>query len=120
MKRLSTTSPEEALATYFPGMKAFRDCQADAVRRVWRGQSTLVLMPTGTGKSLVYQLPVLASRGIGIIISPLIALMEQQAQVLRRAGATVLSLGGADAGEAQKALRNFPWSAGAGFLFISP
>jgi ATP-dependent DNA helicase RecQ len=77
-------------------------------------------MPTGMGKSLVYQLPVLASGGIGIIISPLIALMEQQAEVLRQAGATVLSLGGADAGDAQKALRNFPWSGGAGFLFVSP
>lgn len=120
MKRPYATTPEGALATFFPKMKGFRDCQADAIGRVWRGESALVLMPTGMGKSLVYQLPVLASGGIGIIISPLIALMEQQAQVLRNAGATVLSLGGADAGEAQKALRDFPWSAGAGFLFVSP
>lgn len=120
MKRSFSTTPEEALVAFFPKIRGFRDCQADAINRVWRERSSLILMPTGMGKSLVYQMPVLASGGIGIIISPLIALMQQQAQVLRQAGATVLSLGGADAGDAQRALRDFPWSSGAGFLFVSP
>lgn len=120
MKRCFATTADEALATFFPKIKGFRDCQAGAISRVWRGRSSLILMPTGMGKSLVYQVPVLASGGIGIIISPLIALMQQQSQLLRQAGATVLSLGGADAGEAQRALRGFPWADGAGFLFVSP
>lgn len=77
-------------------------------------------MPTGMGKSLIFQLPVLASGGIGIVISPLIALMQQQTERLRDLGAGVLSLGGRDALEAQQALRNFPWGDGPGFLFVSP
>lgn len=119
MPRYSTT-PKSALTTFFPGIAGFRDCQEQAIERIWAGRSSLLLMPTGMGKSLVYQLPVFASGGIGIIISPLIALMQQQAQVLRDAGANVLSLGGADSTEAQKALKAYPWSAGAGFLFVSP
>lgn len=77
-------------------------------------------MPTGTGKSLIYQLPVLASAGVGLIISPLIALMQQQAQILERLGASVLTLGGLDAQSAQGRLRAFSWVSGPAFLFISP
>jgi ATP-dependent DNA helicase RecQ len=113
-------SPDEALAKWFKDKPEFRDRQREALCRVWEGKSSLVLMPTGRGKSLVVQLPVLASGGIGVIISPLIALMEQQAQTLRGAGAAVLSLGGSDAREAQEALRRFDWAAGPSFLFVSP
>jgi len=72
------------------------------------------------GKSLIYQIPVLASEGVGIVISPLIALMQQQAEILKGLGATVLTLGGADAKSAQAGLRAFPWLNGPAFLFISP
>ena len=77
-------------------------------------------MPTGMGKSLIYQLPVLASSGVGLVISPLIALMQQQAQILERLGATVLTLGGVDAQSVQDRLRAFSWFNGPAFLFISP
>lgn len=112
-------SPEAALAEWFPGA-SFRDRQLDAVNRLQAGHSALVLMPTGMGKSLIYQLPVLASEGVGVIISPLIALMQQQAQILEGLGATVLTLGGADAQSAQASLRAFSWFNGPAFLFISP
>ena len=112
-------SPDSALARWFP-RASFRDRQRDAVHRLQAGQSALVLMPTGTGKSLIYQLPVLASEGIGLIISPLIALMQQQAKILERLGANVLTLGGADAQSAQTSMRAFSWSKGPAFLFISP
>jgi ATP-dependent DNA helicase RecQ len=113
-------SPEATLAKWFSDKPGFRDCQREAIGRVWEGKSCLVLMPTGRGKSLIYQLPVFASGGVGVIISPLIALMEQQAELLQKAGATVLSLGGSDAREAQESLRQFEWERGPGFLFISP
>ena len=120
MTAAASTQPHQALAKFFPNVAGFRDCQEEVIKRAFANRSSLVLMPTGMGKSLTYQLPVLASGGVGIIVSPLIALMQQQAQVLRDAGANVLSLGGADAAEAQRALRSFPWSDGAGFLFVSP
>jgi ATP-dependent DNA helicase RecQ len=120
MKTHFSMSPKQALAKWFPNAPGFRDRQNEAIERVWGGQSILVLMPTGMGKSLIYQLPVLASSGIGIVISPLIALMQQQAQILREAGAEVLSLGGRDALDAQVAVSRFPWGKGPGFLFISP
>ncbi len=110
----------EALRTFFPEVPRFRDCQEQAIDRIWAGRSSLVLMPTGMGKSLVYQLPVFASEGVAIIISPLIALMQQQAGTLRQMGANALSLGGADASEAQRALKSFAWADGTGFLFVSP
>lgn len=112
-------SPEAALTRWFPGA-SFRDRQLDAVRRLQAGHSALVLMPTGIGKSLIYQLPVLASEGVGLVISPLVALMQQQAQILEQLGATVLTLGGADAQSAQARLRAFSWFNGPSFLFISP
>src|SRR5579884_389134 len=120
MKSRFVCSPEQALAKWFPKTAGFRDRQKDAVDRVWAGRSSLVLMPTGTGKSLIYQLPVLAANGIGIIISPLIALMEQQSRIIRDAGATVLSLGGSDALGAQVSLNKFAWTEGPAFLFVSP
>ncbi|MYA60296.1 MAG: ATP-dependent DNA helicase RecQ [Chloroflexi bacterium] len=115
----SDWSPEAALARWFP-KKSFRDRQLDATRRLQAGHSALVLMPTGTGKSLIYQLPVLASEGVGLIVSPLIALMQQQGQILDGLGARVLPLGGADAQSAQASLRAFSWFDGPAFLFISP
>jgi ATP-dependent DNA helicase RecQ len=120
MRRRLDLSPDQALAKWFPKTERFRDRQKDAIERVWKGKSSLVLMPTGMGKSLTYQLPVLASGSIGVVISPLIALMQQQSMILSELGAEVLSLGGSDAVEAQEALRRFPWSDGAGFLFVSP
>ena len=118
---IPTTSPHESLRRYFPDVAGFRDCQEIAIERIWEGKSSLVLMPTGKGKSLIFQLPVMASGKIGIVISPLIALMQQQATKLKEIGANVLSLGGAaDAKAAQEALKKFQWNNGAGFIFISP
>ena len=120
MTTIFSGSKTDALKTFFPNVPGFRDCQGQAIERIWAGRSSLVLMPTGMGKSLVYQLPVFASQGVAIIISPLIALMQQQANDLRQMGANVLSLGGADAYEAQQALKSFSWTGRAGFLFVSP
>ncbi len=109
MKTDFTLSPDKALVKWFPNVREFRDRQKEAIERVWQNRSSLVLMPTGMGKSLIYQLPVLASGTIGVIISPLIALMQQQSKFLSDRHAAVLSLGGSDAVEAQEALRSFPW-----------
>ncbi len=68
------------------GLPAFRGAQADIIRHVTGGGNCLVLMPTGGGKSLCYQLPALLREGCGIVVSPLIALMRDQVAGLIEAG----------------------------------
>src|SRR6202521_3142049 len=68
------------------GLPAFRGAQEEIVRHVENGGNCLVLMPTGGGKSLCYQLPSLLRQGCGIVVSPLIALMRDQVAGLLEAG----------------------------------
>jgi ATP-dependent DNA helicase RecQ len=65
------------------GYREFRGAQADVIDHVTRGGDCLVLMPTGGGKSLCYQIPSLLRAGVGIVVSPLIALMQDQVAALR-------------------------------------
>ena len=77
-------TPEELLKRV--GLEAFRPGQREAVSAALEGRDALVVMPTGAGKSLCYQLPALAGRGLVVVVSPLIALMADQLQRLRGAG----------------------------------
>ena len=68
------------------GYDRFRGQQADIIKHVVDGGSAFVLMPTGSGKSLCYQIPALCRDGVGVIISPLIALMQDQLTALEQLG----------------------------------
>ncbi len=78
-------TPEDALQKYF-GMPAFREPQGDIIRAVLEGKDTLVVMPTGGGKSLCFQLPALLLPGVTLVVSPLIALMKDQVDALQARG----------------------------------
>lgn len=78
-------SPHDVLAQIF-GYDAFRGEQEQIINDVMDGKSCGVLMPTGSGKSLCYQIPSICRPGTGIIVSPLIALMQDQVAALREAG----------------------------------
>jgi ATP-dependent DNA helicase RecQ len=90
-----TTSPEstladtaqlaDALRTHF-GYDTFRGRQEDVVREIIEGRDAFVIMPTGAGKSLCYQLPALLQKGTALVISPLIALMKNQVDQLSALG----------------------------------
>lgn len=65
------------------GYDAFRGQQQAIIEEVIAGRSALVIMPTGGGKSLCYQIPALVRQGVGVVISPLIALMQDQVGSLK-------------------------------------
>ncbi len=81
----SWSTPLAALRDVF-GFAAFRDAQADIVDHLVAGGDALVLMPTGGGKSLCYQIPALLRAGTGVVVSPLIALMQDQVAALTQVG----------------------------------
>ncbi|WP_250473240.1 DNA helicase RecQ [Caballeronia sp. GAFFF1] len=105
--------PLEILNEVF-GYPAFRGQQAEIVEHVANGGDSLVLMPTGGGKSLCYQIPSLVRKeagfGAGIVVSPLIALMQDQVAALTEVGVRAAylnsTLSGAEAAATERALRN--------------
>jgi ATP-dependent DNA helicase RecQ len=100
--------PETVLRTVF-GLSRFRGAQEAVISQVLAGGDAIVLMPTGGGKSLCYQLPSLCRKGVGIVVSPLIALMRNQVAALRQLGVNAAalnsSLGGADKAAVRADLR---------------
>ncbi|WP_338662663.1 DNA helicase RecQ [Pararoseomonas sp. SCSIO 73927] len=86
-----TADPRQVLHDVF-GFADFRGRQAEIVAHVTSGGSGLVLMPTGGGKSLCYQVPALCRAGLGVVVSPLIALMEDQVAALRQQGVAAAAL----------------------------
>src|SRR5690606_840961 len=90
------------------GYAAFRGPQAAIVAHVARGGDALVLMPTGGGKSVCYQIPALLRDGVGVVVSPLIALMQDQVDALRESGVRAAflnsSLGAREAAAVERAV----------------
>ena len=103
----STPTPDNVLHSVF-GFPAFRGQQQAIITDVCAGRDVLAIMPTGSGKSLCYQIPALVRRGCGLVISPLIALMEDQVRSLRSVGvrAGALNSQSEDADATIRALRD--------------
>lgn len=102
------------------GYAAFRPMQEDIIRSVIEGNDTLAILPTGGGKSICYQVPGLAMEGTCLVISPLIALMKDQVEGLRKRGITALSI---YSGMSRKELINtltVATESNCKFLFVSP
>ena len=110
---------QEILKQYW-GYDSFRDLQEEIITSIGEGKDTLGLMPTGGGKSITFQVPALAQEGICIVITPLIALMKDQVQNLRKRGIKALAVySGMTRQEILTALENCIFG-DYKFLYISP
>ena len=99
---------------------SFRPMQREAIELVLSGRDTLVLMPTGGGKSIIYQLPTLASEGLCIVVTPLIALMKDQVDALRRRGIPAVAVhSGLSSRQIDIALDNCVYG-DVKFLYVAP
>jgi ATP-dependent DNA helicase RecQ len=86
-----TSDIHQILEKYW-GFNSFRPLQEDIIAEVLEGKDTLALLPTGGGKSICFQVPILAQAGVGIVVSPLIALMQDQVNNLKKKGIKAIAL----------------------------
>ncbi|HET6655289.1 MAG TPA: DNA helicase RecQ [Gammaproteobacteria bacterium] len=112
-------TPESVLKTTF-GFDAFRGRQADIVNAVVHGDDALVLMPTGGGKSLCYQIPALLRPGVGVVISPLIALMADQVAALKQFGVAAAFLNSSLNAAEQRAIEQQMRDGTLDLVYIAP
>ncbi|GAB3894749.1 ATP-dependent DNA helicase RecQ [Larkinella knui] len=104
----------------FWGYESFRPLQEDIIRSVLDRRDTLVLLPTGGGKSLCFQLPALATDGVCLVVTPLIALMKDQVEQLRKRGISAVAIySGMHWREIDRALDNCIYG-NVRFLYVSP
>ncbi|MFC5742008.1 DNA helicase RecQ [Dyella tabacisoli] len=113
------SSALQILQTVF-GYSAFRGQQQAIVDQVADGGDALVLMPTGGGKSLCYQIPALLRQGTGIVVSPLIALMQDQVDALREAGVAAAYLNSSLGAEDQREVERRLLAGELNLLYVAP
>jgi ATP-dependent DNA helicase RecQ len=110
---------QEILKQYW-GYDSFRPLQEDIIHSVLEGKDTLALLPTGGGKSICFQVPALAKDGLCLVVSPLIALMKDQVENLKKKGVSALAVySGMSFLEIKKMLQNASYG-NYKFLYVSP
>ncbi len=112
-------TPREVLDRVF-GYDAFRDEQEAITEHVAGGGDALVVMPTGGGKSLCYQIPALLRDGVAVVVSPLIALMQDQVEALRQAGVRAAYLNSTLAFDEVRAIEADVRSGALDLLYVAP
>jgi len=117
--RSQAPSPLEALTRVW-GYDAFRGQQAEIIETVTRGDDALVLMPTGGGKSLCYQIPALVREGTGVVISPLIALMHDQVDALEQLGVRAAFLNSTQTPEERRGVERRLLAGELDLLYLAP
>jgi ATP-dependent DNA helicase RecQ len=112
-------TPENVLKNVF-GYDEFREGQGDVIHHVCHGGDALVLLPTGGGKSMCYQIPALIRAGTGIVVSPLISLMQDQVEQLKALGVKAAYLNSTLSQEDQASISEQMVSNQLDLLYVSP
>ncbi|NDW22046.1 DNA helicase RecQ [Alteromonas hispanica] len=115
----NAVSPESVLKDVF-GYGEFRDGQGEVIHHVCQGGDALVLLPTGGGKSLCYQIPALVREGTAIVVSPLISLMQDQVEQLKALGVKADYLNSTLDAEAQANINDSLITGKLDLLYVSP
>ncbi|MEO8588216.1 MAG: DNA helicase RecQ [Flavobacteriales bacterium] len=119
MESVTSTALSDLLERHF-GYKSFRPQQEEIIEHVLAGKDAVVLMPTGGGKSLCYQIPALAMDGLTVVISPLIALMKDQVQALQGNGIAAAFLNSSLSSVEERSISDRIRSGEMKLLYISP
>ena len=112
-------TPLECLKNLF-GYQEFRGDQQPIIERLIDGEDSLVLMPTGGGKSLCFQIPALIRPGVGVVISPLIALMQDQVQQLTQNGVSAAYLNSSQSSGEQQQIQDLAIRGELDLLYMAP
>jgi len=112
-------SPRQLLRAVF-GYESFRGNQEAVIQSVLAGRNALVLMPTGGGKSLCYQIPALVRSGTAVVVSPLIALMQDQVEALKHNGVRAACLNSSLAPDERREVEQALWSGQLDLLYVAP
>ncbi len=115
----SIMKKQDALKKYF-GYETFYPLQAEIIDHVLQGRNALVLMPTGGGKSVCFQIPALLKEGTAIVVSPLIALMKDQVDALQANGIAAAFLNSTQTDEESAGIISLCLQGGIKLLYISP
>src|SRR5690606_39437274 len=113
------TAARETLQRVF-GHADFRGLQSDVISEVLDGRDVMAVLPTGGGKSFCYQIPAILRQGAGLVVSPLIALMQDQVAALRAAGVAAARLDSTQDREARREWLDAAREGKLDLLYVSP
>lgn len=116
---MNITNAQQALKKYF-GYDSFRPMQADIIQTVYNKRDALVLMPTGGGKSICYQIPAVTTDGITVVVSPLISLMKDQVEALKANGIPAAFLNSSQSYSESQVIENQLFDKKLKLIYVSP